>query len=215
MVMKKMILMLLMAVPFCLKAQTLTPFYPELSDVLQQVFCDYVTDEAEIKYLSNRNGQYIGHLIDNTIYGWGYYLSDDDAQTVGQFRKGKHVFGITLTSFMARVGSDNHFVEYDLETGKIIRLHTEEGDVRLTAPYIDADSVPSPYGFNKITYANGDVYYGETYNGRRHGYGIYYWNNGDFWYGRYRDGYRQGYGALFKTNHHVFYGKWIGDNKVE
>lgn len=116
---------------------------------------------------------------------------------------------------MARVGSIEHFVEYDLGTGKILRIHTAEGDLNLSTPYIDTKEGKSPYAFNKITYSNGDVYYGETYNGRRHGYGVYYWKNGDFWYGEYRNGYRQGYGALFKTNHHVFYGKWIGDAKVE
>lgn len=214
--MKNLILLIMLALlSFQSKAQERVLLYPELSDVLQQVFCDYVTNEAEIKYLSNSNGQYVGHLIDNVIYGWGYYLSDDDAQTFGQFRKGRHVFGITLTGAMARVGSNYHFVEYDLETGKIMRLHTEEGDMKLAFPFVDSDSIKSPHAFNKITYANGDVYYGETYNGRRHGYGVYYWSNGDFWYGCYRDGYRQGYGALFKTNHHVLYGKWIGDNKVE
>lgn len=212
--MKKIFFLFLLLISSVAKSQQIS-LYPEMSDVLQQVFCDYVTSEAEIKYLSNRNGQYVGHLINNIIYGWGYYLSDDDAQTFGQFRKGKHVFGITITSTMARVGSIEHFVEYDLSTGKIFRVHTGEGDLKLSAPYVDTAESKSPYAFNKITYSNGDVYYGETYNGRRHGYGVYYWSNGDFWYGKYCDGYRQGYGALFKTNHHVFYGKWIGDTKVE
>ncbi|MBE6293078.1 MAG: hypothetical protein E7090_00135 [Bacteroidales bacterium] len=189
--------------------------YPEMSDVLQQVFCDYAAAEAEIKYISNRNGQYVGQLINNVIYGWGYYLSDDDAQTFGQFRKGKHVFGITLTQEMARVGSNEHFVEYDLSTGKILRIHTNEGYIKLNAPYVDTPEAASPYGFNKLKYSNGDAYFGETYNGKRHGYGVYFWSNGDFWYGKYSDGYRQGYGALFKTNHHVIPGKWMGDIKVE
>lgn len=189
--------------------------YPEMSDVLQQVFCDYVRENAEIRYISNRSGQYVGQLINHTIYGWGYYLSDNGSQAFGQFRKGKHVFGITIYEHMARVGSDDHYVEYDLSAGKIAKIHTKEGDMKLSAPYIDADSVKSPYGFKRLTYSNGDVYYGETYNGRRHGYGVYYWTNGDFWYGKYSDGYRQGYGALFKADNRVFYGKWIGDAKVE
>lgn len=212
--MKNILSVIISMLPFFSMAQQ-PPLYPEMSDVLQQVFCDYASAESEIKYLSNKNGQYVGQLINNIIYGWGYYLSDDDAQTFGQFRKGRHVFGITITSDMARVGSNEHYVEYDLSTGKIVRLHTNEGDIKLAAPYVDtADSV-SPYGFNKITYSNGDTYYGETYNGSRHGYGVYYWSNGDFWYGKYSDGYRQGYGALFKTNHHVIHGKWVGDIKVE
>ena len=69
--------------------------------------------------------------------------------------------------------------------------------------------------FKKITYSNGDAYYGELLKGSRHGYGIYYWANGDFWYGKYENGYRQGYGALFKVDRRLFSGKWIGDSKVE
>ena len=207
------LILLLFAV--VVRAQEPITKYPDMSDILQQVFCDYVSSEAETKYIAGKHGQYIGQLVDNTIYGWGYYLTDDDAQTFGQFRKGKHIFGITMMNGSARVGSEEHYVEYDLSTGKISKMHNVEGNVKLRYPFIDAEGMKSPYGFYKITYSNGDVYYGETYNGRRHGYGVYYWTNGDFWYGKYVNGYRQGFGALFKPDHKVFYGKWIGDRKVE
>ena len=59
------------------------------------------------------------------------------------------------------------------------------------------------------------VYFGEFYNGRRHGYGVYQWADGDLWYGCYRGGYRDGYGMLVKPDRHVYYGKWAGDTKVE
>ncbi|MBQ6695022.1 MAG: hypothetical protein IJN24_09160 [Bacteroidaceae bacterium] len=213
--MKHLLATILLSLSLTTTAQQNIQFYPEMCDILQQVFCDYTKAEAETKYISSRHGQYIGQLINNKIYGWGYYLSNDDSQTFGQFRNGKHAFGITLTQEMARVGSEEHYVEYDITNGKIMRIHTVEGDQRLSYPYIDEENAKSPYGFHKITYSNGDAYYGETYNGRRHGYGVYYWTNGDFWYGKYSNGYRQGYGALFKTDHRVFYGKWIGDTKVE
>ncbi len=206
-------LMLILAI--AVRAQSTVAMYPEMSDILQQVFCDYVSAEAETKYMSSRHGQYVGQLIDNVIYGWGYYLTDEDAQMFGQFRNGKHIFGITMLNDVARVGAEEHFVEYDLSTGKIVRMHNVEGDVKLSYPYADDEEQKSPYAFLKIKYSNGDVYYGETLGGRRHGYGIYYWTTGDFWYGKYVDGYRQGYGALFKTDHKVFFGKWIGDRKVE
>lgn len=201
-------IVILLVFSFNLKSQDL---YPQMPDVLQQVFCDYVAAESETRYISNSTGQYIGHLIDNKIYGWGYYLSDDDSQTVGQFRQGKHVFGITIMRDIARVGAEDHYVDYNLGTGKIMRIHTRDGDLPLVPPY-NPDGL---YRFSKITYSNGDVYYGETLNGRRHGYGIYYWANGDFWYGKYEDGYRRGYGALYKTDRRVFCGKWIGDTKVD
>ena len=189
-------------------AQQTVKFYDEMSDILQAVFCDYAK-EGEIKYISSSHGQYIGQLVDNVIYGWGYFLADDGNQVFGQYSRGKHVFGIAMGKGIARVGGEKHFVEYDLYTGNVIRVHTIEGDAEYSAETL------KPYSFRKITYSNGDVYYGEIFNDRRHGYGIYYWANGDFWYGKYSNGYRQGYGALFKTDKRIFYGKWIGDKKVD
>ena len=128
--MNKILLFLLLLLPAVVKSQH-TALYPQMCDNLQQVFCDYVTAEAETRYISSRHGQYIGNLIDNTIYGWGYYLADNDAQTYGQFRGGKHFFGITLTSEIARVGSTDHYTEYDLKTGNILRIHTIDGDIKI------------------------------------------------------------------------------------
>lgn len=189
--------------------------YPYMSDVLQQVYCDYVSSEAETRYISSKYGQYVGQLIDHVIYGWGYYLANNGAQTFGQFRKGKHMFGIMITDDIVRVGSNEHYTEYDLASGEIVRVHTVEGNVDIPACYTEKRDGKPLYGFYKITYSNGDVYCGETYCGRCHGYGVYYWANGDFWYGEYSNGYRQGYGVLFKPDHKIFYGKWIGDVKIE
>lgn len=213
--MRKIFFTLIFAFSSALFAQNEIVFYPEMCDQLQAVFCDYAKREGEVKYMSSRDGQYVGNLIDNNIYGWGYFLADNGSQTFGQFRDGKHLFGIMLTEKMARVGSKEHFVEYDMSTGNILRVHTVDGDLPLSAPYISTADAPSAYAFKCIRYENGDLYYGEIFNGRRHGYGVYYWANGDFWYGRYENGYRQGYGVLFKPDHRIFYGKWIGDSKVE
>ena len=214
--MRKIVFATFIMLSSLLVAQERVQFYPVMSDILQAVFCDYVAADGEAKYISTPHGQYVGNLIDNQIYGWGYFLSNSGSQTIGQYRKGRHFFGITLTMETARVGSEDHFVEYDLSTGNILRVCTPEGNPRLTAPYTPTPADPVPlYTFKKVVYENGDTYYGEMYNGRRHGYGIYYWANGDFWYGKYEDGYRQGYGALYKTDHRVFSGRWVGDSKVE
>lgn len=199
-----------------LVAQEQLQFYPVMSDQLQAVFCDYVAAEGEVKYISSSNGQYVGNFIDNKIYGWGSFTAANGSRTFGQYRNGRHLFGITLTAATARVGSEEHFVEYDLETGHIMRVRTPEGNLSLSAPYVPADSSPVPlYTFKKIVYANGDIYCGELCNNIRHGYGVYFWSNGDFWYGRYENGYRQGYGALYKADYSVYSGKWVGDSKVE
>ena len=206
--MKRLIFFFFVLLPMMVMSQNDIKLYDELCEPLQAVFCDYVK-EGEVKYISTPDGQYVGHLIDNVIYGWGRFLADNGTQVYGQYSRGKLMFGIIMNGTTARVGGDVNYVEYDLSTGRALRVHTIEGDAEYSAEQL------ALYTFNKVTYANGDAYFGELYDGRRHGYGIYYWSNGDFWYGRYINGYRQGYGALFKVNRKVFYGKWFGDKKME
>ena len=197
-------------------AQDSVKLYDEMCDPLQAVFCDYVRAQSQTNYISNAAGEYIGTLIDYKFYGWGLVLSSAGMQSYGQYRNGKLLFGLLINSDVARVGSDEHHVIYDLSTGEIIRLHTKDGDMPLEYPLVASpDGGASLYSFKKETYKNGDVYFGEFYNGRRHGYGVYQWANGDMWYGAYRGGYRDGYGMLVKPDRHVYYGKWVGDTKVE
>ena len=209
--------LLFVLLPFFLQAQSSpVALYEEMCDPLQGVFCDYVRESSETRYISNAQGEYIGTLIDNAVYGWGFYLSATGAQSFGQYRKGKFIFGLQISSDVAKVGSEDNYVVYDLYTGEILRIHTLEGDIPLSWPYTDArEERPSPYSFKKEVYSNGDVFFGEFYNGRRHGYGVYCWANGDMWYGRYKEGYRNGYGMLIKPERMIYYGKWVGDSKVE
>lgn len=215
--MKKIFAAIVLAfVSLSLHAQHCRGLYDEMCDPLQAVFCDYVRNESETSYISNANGQYIGTLIDHKLYGWGFYLSSNGSQSFGQYRAGAMIFGLIITDEVAKVGGEENYVVYDLTTGNILKIHTAEGDMRLDYPYVPTNKEPVPaYSFKKEKYANGDVFYGEFFEGRRHGYGVYCWANGDMWYGRYKDGYRNGYGMLIKTNRHVYYGKWVGDSKVE
>lgn len=197
-------------------AQDKVKLYDEMCDPLQAVFCDYVRTQSQTSRISNAGGEYIGTLIDYKFYGWGLFNSSSGIRSYGQYRNGKLLFGMLINSDVVRVGSDDHYVMYDLATGNIMRLHTDEGDVPLEYPLAASfEGEPSPYTFKKETYKNGDVYFGEFYDGRRHGYGVYQWANGDLWYGCYRGGYRDGYGMLVKPDHRVYYGKWVGDTKVE
>lgn len=207
-------LMFLLALPVV--AQEQVKLYDDMCDPLQAVFCDYTREHSQTSHISNAAGEYIGTLIDHKFYGWGLFLSTSGIQSYGQYRGGKLLFGLLINSEVVRVGSDEHYVIYDLSTGEIIRLHTRDGDMPLEFPLATSpDGELSPYSFKKETYKNGDIYFGEFYNGRRHGYGVYQWANGDLWYGSYRGGYRDGYGMLVKPDHHVYYGKWVGDTKVE
>lgn len=209
--MKYFILSLALALlPFSsLMAQEDIDPYDYQSEDLQRIFCDYAKDCCEVKYISSSDGQYVGNTKDGILYGWGYFLANDGRQIVGQFRNGKSLFGITMTANAAIVGGEKHYITYDLESGNAVKVVNIDG----TVPYTSAQL--APYQFKKITYTNGDCYYGELMNGKRHGYGLYYWTNGDFWYGKYVNGYRQGFGVLFKSDNHIFYGKWLADEKVE
>lgn len=214
--MKKIISVLLLAFTLPIAAQKNVRLYDEMCDPLQAVFCDYVRSHSQTSYISSTGGEYIGTLIDNKLYGWGLFLSSSGVQSYGQYRNGKLLFGLAISSSTAKVGSDERYVIYDLTSGAITRVHTREGDLPMEYPFVpSAEGEPSPFSFKKETYKNGDVYFGEFFNGRRHGYGVYQWANGDMWYGEYREGYRNGYGMLVKPDHHVYYGRWIGDSKVE
>lgn len=214
--MRNIVTLLFFACAMTLSAQEPVKLYDEMCDPLQAVFCDYVKNESSQNFLSSSTGQYTGTIIDGKIYGWGFILAADGTRSFGQFRNGKNIFGISITDKIAKVGGENHYVIYDLATGNILRLYSKEGNVRLVYPLVPSAEHPvSPYSFKKETYANGDVYIGEFYNGKRHGYGVYYWANGEIWYGRYEGGYRNGYGMLINPDHRIFYGKWLGDSRVD
>lgn len=215
--MKNRIVLLLICtivLPFYAVAQV--QLYDDMCDPLQAVFCDYVRNESSQNFLSAPDGQYTGTLIDGKIYGWGFILAADGTRSFGQFRNGKNIFGLSINDKVAKVGSEKHYVLYDLATGEIARLYTKEGDMNLEYPLVSSEKEGvSPYSFKKERYANGDVYIGEFYKGKRHGYGVYYWKNGDIWYGKYEGGYRNGYGMLINADHRIFYGKWLGDSRVD
>ena len=174
-------------------AQESLKLYDEMCDPLQAVFCDYIRNESSQNFISSGGGQYAGTVIDGKIYGWGYLLAADGTRSFGQFRNGKNIFGISITDRIAKVGGENHYVIYDLDTGGIIRLFSKEGNARLVYPFVpDEENPVSPYSFSKEAYANGDI-----------------------WYGRYDGGYRNGYGMLIMPDHRIFYGKWIGDSRVD
>ena len=123
--MKQFIITIMLALSsMAMQAQSVTRLYDEMCDPLQAVFCDYVRSASETSYISNANGQYIGTLIDHKLYGWGFYLSGNGAQSFGQYRNGKMIFGLVMTEDIAKVGGEENYVVYDLYTGNIITIHT-------------------------------------------------------------------------------------------
>ena len=195
---------LLVQTPFC-RAQQLPERYESSPAYMQEFFNGIVSDECEVIRETVGVGSYFGHIRNDRLFGWGSYQAEGGIQWTGMFRNGKCFFGILVRETTARVGSDDHFVEYDLESGSILRIMKGE------------ESLPLGEGnasltFGKQEYDGGDYYLGELKKGQRHGQGIYYWGNGNFWYGTFIDGYRNGYGALFvPLSNQIFYGLWLGD----
>lgn len=191
------------------KAQTVTDRYELTPDYMQEVFSDIIGSECNIICLGDATGQYIGYSRNNSFFGWGNYIAGNGNQWIGQWNNGKCIFGILIKDKEGRIGSDTHYVTYDLTKGTIINIVKDNETFSYTAEQASA----SPYRFVRLNYGNGDNYIGETRNGLRHGQGIYYWANGSYWYGTFKDGYRQGYGALFTPDGTISYGLWLGDDK--
>ena len=59
-----------------------------------------------------------------------------------------------------------------------------------------------------LTYQNGDRYIGETVDGKRDGYGLYYYAEGNYYYGQYANNKRRGYGALFRSDNSISLQFW-------
>lgn len=176
--------------------------YPDVPADYNGAFMDCVSGYVS-GVVKSIYGQYFGQITrDGDIYGYGTFYTDQDGQVLGQFRKGNLVMGIKMGNQTAKVGTSDHFVAYDLYTGEA--LYIEKGGQRYA---LSADFKTINH-FVSINYKNGDRYIGETVNGQREGYGIYYYTNGNYYYGQYRNNKREGYGAMFKTDNKIVLQYW-------
>lgn len=208
--MRKALLTIITAISLTVaNAQTNIDRYAPAPDYIQQAFCDVISTQCRTVNFGDASGSYIGYTLNNSFFGWGSYTAGNGNQWIGQWSKGKCIFGILIKDSEGRVGSDTHHVKYDLTEGTIIHIVKDNE----TFTYSPEQAAASPYRFVRLDYANGDYYLGETMNGQRHGLGIYHWANGNYWYGTFSEGYRQGYGALFSADGTINYGLWLGDDK--
>ncbi len=197
------ILSVLMACSLTMQAQfSKLDKYPMVPSDYNGAFFDcvsgYVAGVAKSMY-----GQYFGQITQGgDIYGYGTFYTDQDGEIIGQYRKGNLIFGIKMGSQTAKVGAEEHYIAYDLHTGDPLYIIKEGQKYLLPADYKDT------YRFESLTYKNGDKYVGETVNGKREGYGIYYYANGNYYYGSYKNNERKGYGALFKTDNKITLQYW-------
>lgn len=181
--------------------------YPNIPSQYDAAFVDHVKDFAS-GVAKSSYGQYFGQITrERNIYGFGAYYTDNDGVIYGQYRLGNFLFGIKMGTQVVKVGTNDHYICYDLTTGDPLYIMKDGDKYALPADY------EKTYRFESLTYENGDQYVGETVNGIREGVGIYYYNNGDYYYGRYKANERRGFGAMFYTNNTLTIQYWKGEDE--
>ncbi|MBQ0023431.1 MAG: hypothetical protein KBT29_09365 [Prevotellaceae bacterium] len=181
--------------------------YPNIPTQYDAAFVDFVKDFAS-GVAKSSYGQYFGQITrERNIYGFGAYYTDQDGVVYGQYRLGNFLFGIKMGVQTAKVGSNDHYICYDLTTGDPLYISKNGDKYSLPADY------GQNYRFESLTYQNGDKYVGETVNGKREGVGIYYYNNGNYYYGKYLNNERRGFGAMFFTNNTITIQYWKGEDE--
>lgn len=195
---------------FCMKANAQfgrLDKYPNIPSQYDAAFVDYVKDFAS-GVAKSSYGQYFGQITkERNVYGFGAYYTDSEGVVYGQYRLGNFLFGIKMGTQTARVGSNDHYITYDLTTGDPLFIMKDEQKYTLTDEFIKTNR------FESLTYQNGDKYVGETVNGKRDGVGIYYYNNGNYYYGKYKNNERRGFGAMFFTNNTVTIQYWKNEDE--
>lgn len=181
--------------------------YPNIPSQYDAAFVDYVKDFASGVAQSSA-GQYFGQITkEKNVYGFGAYYTDSDGVIYGQYRLGNFLFGIKMGVQTAKVGSNDHYICYDLTTGDPLYIMKDGDKYSLPADYSKI------YRFESLVYQNGDKYVGETVNGKRDGVGLYYYNNGNYYYGKYQNNDRRGFGAMFYTNNTITIQYWKGEDE--
>lgn len=202
---KTLLLMAVMACCLCPRAQqVLLDRYPDIPEALETVFIDHVSGYMG-SVQQSAYGQYFGQVNERgELYGFGTFYTDGDSQVFGQFSHGQFIIGIKMNDKTAKVGTDDHYISYDLSTGQA-QFIMHEGD-----PKKPLDANKGRWKFLKVIYPKGAQYIGEMVGGKRDGYGIYYYRDGDYYFGRFRDNKPVGVGALFKTDGRIILETWEG-----
>ena len=156
-------------------------------------------------YLWGNGGMYFGDLREKNRNGYGIDIAPDGNDIVN-CPGCKYYAGNWANGEKNGVGAC-----YDA-AGKMLYI----GEFKDGRP---AHAYPSTgdnaaYRFEILNY-DGGKYIGETFNGRRDGYGVYIWKTGDFWFGGWKDGARSGAGLYIYNNGNLLTGTWKGDTHTQ
>lgn len=166
--------------------------YPTIPAEYEAAFLDQVSHHVA-GVVKSMYGQYFGQLSpEGNIYGFGSFFTSQDGEAYGLYRNGDLAFGIKKGVDIAKVGTNEHYIAYDLTTGYPIYIMKDN------QKYNPSTEMREQNRFLVLKYANGDQYVGESTDNKREGYGLYFYANGDFYYGRFKDNARCGFGAMFK-----------------
>lgn len=176
--------------------------HPQWSLDYDAIFVDVVKHHVT-NVVKSSYGQYFGQLAPGgDIYGYGTFYTDQNGEVYGLFHNGNLLMGLRLGVSTVKVGSESHYIVYDLVTSAPIYIYYKGEKYPLNADHQEQ------WRFVQMTYQNGDKYVGETVKGKRDGYGLYYYTNGDYYFGRYSDNRPVGYGALFHADNRISIQNW-------
>ena len=184
------------------------PFYTAPSESEQKSMHESVRNST-VEWGKTIEGEAsLGQTQNDEINGFRVEFKEDNIK-IGFTKNSEFTLFIHIQEddIIVKNGSENG-VEYNRNTGKPYML------LRPYSYEIEAKEYPGQI-FERTNYTNGNKYWGETYNGQRHGYGIHIWENGNMWFGPWKDGERNGYGAYLDiTAHTIQSGKWIGNELI-
>lgn len=165
--------------------------YDLLPTEYEELYYQYVKDFM-VKKLPSNQGHYFGQISPETqLEGYAIYEGLQGGTLIGKYFQGTLLFGITMTTEVINIGSKTFYASYNPSTCELIGVMKNNIFTRTTPQQA------KEYTYAQLTYANGDRYVGEIWNGMRHGFGVYYFKNGGFWYGAFDNNQQKGYGALF------------------
>ena len=168
------------------------------------------------------NGTYKGQLSNGNRNGLGaYFWKEDEDIYFGGWNISRHGYGIYIVGNFdnaylsncpdCRIYAGNWADNSKSGTGSCYNKNGSriyQGNFAENKPsgtYPGAES--NEYRFDVIK-SGGNYYIGETYNGKRNGYGIFLWQNGDMWYGSWSNDTGNGNGVYLYKNGNVITGTW-------
>ena len=179
---------------------------------------DYVMKTYDI-------GTYKGQLYEGRRSGLGMFSWNNGGCYIGGFNSSRHGRGLYIVGDDYYVANCPGCIYYVGEWSDDVKSGTGTCYDKFGNLIYDGDfSNGKPTGsypmtgydrfkFECIEYSSGAYYVGETYNGKRHGKGVYIWSSGDMWYGNWSNGERDGYGIYMPYQGSVSTGTWKGDTR--